>query len=122
MSENVDLVRSIFESWERGDFSSAEWAHKEIEYVNADGPTPGSRAGLAGMAVDFRDLLSAWQDWRVGAEEYRELDDERVLVLNYFSGHGKTSRLEIGQLAAKGAQLFPLHDGKAVRIVKYRDR
>jgi hypothetical protein len=78
-SANLDLVRSVCAAWERGDFSRAhEWAHPEIEFVIADGPSPGRWTGLDGLAVSWRDFLSAWQDVRQDTEEYRELDDQRV--------------------------------------------
>jgi ketosteroid isomerase-like protein len=121
-SANLDLVCSIYAAWERGDYSSADWAHPEIEYVGADGPAPGGSTGLAGMAESFRDWLSTWQEWRVEAEEYRELDAERVLVLFHFSARGKTSGLEVGQLGTKGASLFHLRGGKVTRLVQYLDR
>jgi hypothetical protein len=69
-SANVDLVRSIYSAWERGDYSSAEWAHPEIDFVMADGPSPGSWTGLAGMAEGYRDWLSAWEEFRAEPEEY----------------------------------------------------
>ena len=42
MSQNMELVRSIFAAWERGDYRSIEWAHPEIEFVFVEGPTPGT--------------------------------------------------------------------------------
>jgi hypothetical protein len=42
---------------ERGNFSSAEWAHPKIEYVQADRPEPGTWCGLAGMAEAARAYL-----------------------------------------------------------------
>ena len=119
MSENLDLVRSIYADWEWGDYSAAGWAHPQIEYVFADGPAPGSSTGLTGMADRLRDFLSAWEGVRLMAEEYRELDGDRVLVLNKFSGRAKRSGLQIDQRAA---EVFEIHDGRVTRIVQYADR
>ncbi len=66
-SPNLDLVRSIYADRERGDFSSVEWADPEIEYVTVDGPSPGAWTGLVGMVEGFGDVLSAWEELRVGA-------------------------------------------------------
>jgi SnoaL-like protein len=94
-SANLDLVRSIYAAWERGDFSSADWAHPEIKFVFAgEGPHPGVWTGHAGMAEGFRNVLSVWKGFRVEAEEFRALDGERILVLTRRSGRAKTSGLE----------------------------
>src|SRR5215211_5383193 len=120
--ENLNLVRSIFAAWERGDFTSTEWAQPEIEYVIADGPSPGTWSGLAGMAEAERHFLSGWKDYRVEADEYRELDDERVLVLVHFRGRGKTSGLELGQIATEGAAVLHVRGGKVTKLVLYYER
>jgi ketosteroid isomerase-like protein len=119
MSENLDLVRSINAAFERGDFGSVEWADSEIEFVTADGPAPSSWSGLAAMAEGWRDFLGAWEDYRTEAEEYREIDGERVYVPLHISGRGKTSGLEMEQSAAS---LFTLRSGKVTRLVIYWDR
>ena len=122
MSANLDLVRSIYAAWERGDFGSAEWAHPEMELVFADGPSPGSWRGMAAMAKGFSDFVSAWEEYRVIVDECRELDDERVLVFVHLNARGKTSGLELGQIQTKAANLFHLRRGKVTRLVIYFDR
>ena len=119
MSENLDLVRSIYADWERGDYGAVEWADPEIEFVIADGLEPGSGKGVEGMADRWRKALSAWNDLRVEAEEYRELDDEHVLVLTRMRGRGKSSGVEI---AERRGSLFHVQDGKVTRLVLYWDR
>jgi hypothetical protein len=86
-------MRSLYAAWERGDFSSVEWAHPKIEYVIADGPSPSTSVGLPSLGEAWRGVLDTWEDFRFEAEEYRELDDERVLVLLQFSGRAKMSGL-----------------------------
>jgi|ERR1700730_1756678 len=122
MSANLDLVRSIFAPWERGDYSSAEWAHPEIECVSVDGPEPGTWTGLEGMAVAIRTFLSAWQDAHQDLEELREIDGERILALYRWTARGKASGLETGQIHATAANLFHIHGGKVTTLVVYLDR
>jgi ketosteroid isomerase-like protein len=120
-SANLDLVRSLYAAWERGDWSSVEWAHPEIEFVIADGPDPGRWTGLAGMAEGWRERLGAWEELRLEADEYRELDDERVLVLVHGSGRSKTSGVEVTEMRSKAVNLFHVRDGRVTRLVVYFD-
>jgi ketosteroid isomerase-like protein len=121
-SANLDLVRSICAAWERGDFSSAEWAYSEIEFIWADGPAPGRFTGLARMVEGARDWLNTWENASAAVDEYRELDGKRVLVLVSYTGRGKASGLEIGRLESKGAWLFHIESGKVIRLVQYLRR
>jgi ketosteroid isomerase-like protein len=121
-SANLELVRSICEARERGDYSSAEWASQEIEYVLADGPEPATWRGKAEMARGIRDFLSAWEGARTEIDGYRQLDAERVLVLLRMSGRGRVSGIDLAQTGAEGADVFHLRDGKVARIVHYFDR
>jgi len=120
--DKLDLVRSIPAEWERADFRSVSWAHPEIEYVVVGGPEPGTWRGLAEMKASVRAFMSAWQDYGIEAQHYRELDDERVLVLVQLSGRGRTSGLEIRQTQAQGAEVWRGRGGKVVRLVLYWHR
>ena len=118
---NLDLVRSILTQWERGDFTSTEWAHPEIEYVFGDGPVTRTWKGIAAMGKGFRDFVETLEGYRLIPDEFRELDDERVLVFAHGAGRAKTSGLELDQMRARAAELFHIRDGKVIRIVNYFD-
>ena len=116
MSANLDLVRSIYADWKRGDFSSTEWADRGIEFAIVGGPDPGSWTGVAGMRQGWRQWLSAWDSYDAEADNYRELDGERVLVFGRMSGRGKSSGVNV---ETEFANLLHLRDGKVVRLCLY---
>jgi ketosteroid isomerase-like protein len=122
MSENLDLVRSIYADWERGDWSGgAEWAHPDIEFAFTYELAPGSSKGLAGMADAWRGWLSAWEDVRFQATEFRELDDQRVLVLGDYSGSAKTSGMDMAPIASQVVAVYHVIEGKVTKLILYPD-
>ena len=90
--------------------------------LSADLPEVGTWNGVDGMAEGWRRYLGIWDEFRTGVDEYVEVDDERVLVLNHFSGRGKVSGLEVSSVSARGASLFHVRDGKVVKLVLYANR
>ena len=119
MSENLELVRSIYAAWERGDFRSTEWADPTIELVIEENVDGGVLTGLDSAARGWREWLSAWDGYRAYADEYRALDDQRVLVLGRMSGRGRMSGVDS---ETQTVNVFHVHDGKVVRLALYRDR
>jgi hypothetical protein len=119
MSENLDLVCSVLDRWECADFGSTSWAHPEIEYTVIGGPEPGTWNGVAEMRASVRAFMGAREEYGIKAEEYRVLDDKRVLVLVRLSGRGKVSGLDIQATQATGAEVWHVEGGEVVRLVLY---
>ena len=119
MSANLALVCSIYAAIERGDYRRADWADPEIEYVVVDGPSPGSVTGLPGMTESMRTMFGGMKDLRTEAEDYRELGDERILVLTRLSGQGKASGIPVEQ---RGAEVFEIGRSKVTKVDVYFDR
>jgi ketosteroid isomerase-like protein len=120
MSKNLDLVRSIFADWERGDFSTAEWADPEIEFETF-GFDAMKTVGRPDMAGRWGQWMKAWEDYRTEADEYRELDGDRVLVLMRHGGRGRMSGIQVDHLDRRGANLFQIRCGKVVTLTLYWD-
>ena len=74
------------------------------------------------MAEPWRDLLSAWDEVSLAADEYRELDSKRILVLVDRTERGKRSGLEIVQMRADETHLLEIRDGQVIRLAQYFHR
>jgi ketosteroid isomerase-like protein len=122
VSSNLDLVKSIYADWERGDWSSVEWADPQIEFVMIGGLVEGRWTGLSEMGKAWAAMLSAWDDLTADPDEFRELDGERVLVFLRNQGRGRGSGIEIGEISTKAANVFTIRDGKVVSLVLYWER
>jgi ketosteroid isomerase-like protein len=125
MSANLDLVRTMYKAFERGDFTNADWADPAIEYVIAEGPEPRTFRGLAGLAEAMRNLFGDIEEVSAEAEEYRELDAGHVLVLARAFGRGTRSGLSASPdspFSLRFAEVFEVHGGQVTRIVVYYDR
>jgi ketosteroid isomerase-like protein len=120
-SANLELVRSIYEDWGRGDFRSLSWAHPDFELVLVDGPNAGRWKGSAAGRA-WADTLAVWEDFRTVAEEISELDGARVLVLTQNTGRGKTSGLELGDMETRGANVLHMSGGRVLRLEAYFNR
>jgi ketosteroid isomerase-like protein len=122
MSENLDLVRSIFADWERGEFGRDDWVDPDIEFVIADGPDARTLKGVRAMAVVWREFLNAWTGYGVQADNIRELGDGTVLAVVHTLGRGKTSGVELARTGMKGANVFDVDGGKVTRLAIYFDQ
>jgi ketosteroid isomerase-like protein len=122
VSSNLDLVKSIFAAWEKGDWSSSDWADPEIEYEMIGGLNSGSWRGIDEMAEAWGTLLAAWDDLRAIPDEFRELDGDRVVVFLRNEGRGKGSGIEIGGISTRAANVFTVRDGRVTRLELYWDR
>jgi ketosteroid isomerase-like protein len=110
-------VRDIYERWKQGDYSAADWADPDIEFV-METPGGGTWRGLEAMRTSWRDFLHAWQDFAVASGEIIGRGNQ-VLVLHEFGGSGRESGLPITGM--RGASLFTVEDAKVVRLALFTD-
>ena len=117
--ENVAAARAIYAAWERGDYSSADWADPDIVYVQPDAPEAFEVRGVEAMGAAWSEWLDQWDEFRSEADEYIDAGDT-VLILTRFAGRGKQSGVAVDGLP--GAALMTFRDGRVTRLVAYENR
>jgi ketosteroid isomerase-like protein len=125
--ENVEIVRGLAETFERGiregdpakSFESAPIA-ADVEWVPAPG-VPGVERyrGAEGLAEFLRVWTEDFDDWSVTFDEVIDAGDDRVVLLVSQSGTGSGSGVPV---ELRFAQIYELEAGIVTRIRFYLDR
>jgi hypothetical protein len=64
--ENVEVVRSAYEAFARGDFETAlELFHPDIEWHDPDRPGGGTYHGHEGLIRNLEEWLEGWEEFRL---------------------------------------------------------
>jgi ketosteroid isomerase-like protein len=120
--ENVEVVRRGYAAWEKTGSLDFEFLDPEIEWRGPrefpDLAEP--RFGHDGVTEYLATLNEAFEDYRMGPEEFIDAGDDRVLVFSREGGRGKGSGAEVQTHPT--AHLWTIRDGKAIRMESYWER
>jgi ketosteroid isomerase-like protein len=120
--ENVDVVRSAVEAFNRGDLdvlTARQWYQPDIEFWE-DPHLPEAAVYRGAEAIEgyFRAFLDSFEEYRFEVEEILDADDH-VVVFNRQRARGKGSGAEVDM---RNAWVFSFRDRKIQRITPYWDR
>ena len=120
--ELIDRLKQVYEPWAEGDFRDTSIFAPDLVYERSGtggiGIT-GRWRGPEAIGGTVRDWLEVWEDYRIVAEGYRQLDDGRVVVDTRRTGRLRSSDFQFDRL---GADVWTFDGGKAVEIVSHWDR
>ena len=123
MSEaNIDLVRRIFQSVNR-ETLMPRWVPRATtsRWIRSTsvGPAKGVYRGKEQVREVWASYMDAFDSLEWNPEEFIEVDDFRLIVVNHNRARGRGSGAEVD---AVGAQLWTLRGGKAQSVRLYQSK
>ena len=118
-SANVELVRSVYEAWNRQDLDAAlEPFDPDAEWrMPPNFPESGTLRGLGAIREGAASLLDLFGRFEADVEELIDAGD-RVVALVRYRGEARTPGLEVAGSAVDGS-VWTLREGKVVSVVMH---
>jgi ketosteroid isomerase-like protein len=124
--ENVDLVRTLTEAWQRREQErtldyvdpDVEWDSTRVAEVIPD--MAGIFRGYDGVRAYWRRWLSAWRDLEFEIQDVLDAGDEVVLLIRGQRQWGRHTGIEF-EMPPYGA-IYTVRGGKIVRVRWYPDQ
>jgi ketosteroid isomerase-like protein len=118
---NVEIARRVIDAFNRRDVDAIfECVNQDVEWLPAMPVTIGGGVlrGREGIESYIREVNDTWDEYRVVAQDFRDLGGDQVLVLSRVEGRGTGSG---GLVDAAMGQIFDFRDGKIARVRTYLD-
>jgi ketosteroid isomerase-like protein len=119
--ENLDLVKSAFDAWNRGEIDVfADHVAEDVAWLEVSGRPEGpdsERLGRDRMRRSLESLFEAWESYHLEVERLQDVGDRVVAVVREVA-RGRASGLEVD---GRWGYLITVGDGRIVRIEAYRD-
>jgi ketosteroid isomerase-like protein len=120
--ENIELVRRTIDLFNRKEVDRALDAtdrNLEMDWSNSIGPLRGVYRGRQEVLDFWQSFLEAWDEVRWDPQEFIEVDEARVIVVNRVRMRGKRSGVDV---EAIGVQLWTITDGKGRKVKLYQTK
>jgi uncharacterized protein len=117
--ENVEIVRSVYEAVNRGDWDAA-WRdlHRDVELTMPPEPgiTPGTYRGRDEWKAFREEMLTAFEDFEVQPEAFIENGDQVVVIVRTrLRPKGSSAEVQL-----RNGDVWTLRDGKALSVHRFR--
>lgn len=119
--DNLEIVRSIYAKWERGDFVAAiGFFDPEITFETfmPDSKQPVVMEGVDQIEKFMRDWFEQWRAYRVTGEEFRPAGEDKVLVSGRQLATGRQSGVEV---VSPAFTVWTFRDGKVIGLSAHYD-
>jgi ketosteroid isomerase-like protein len=109
----AEAVRGFADAITRGDIPAAlEVCHPDIEFHSVLAVSGRAYIGHPGIEQYFRDVASAWSEWRVDVHRLEPMPDGRVAIVMTMHFRGKESG---AVLSEPTAHIWTLRDDRLLR-------
>jgi ketosteroid isomerase-like protein len=116
--ENVELVRSLYEGWLRGDLG-LDKLDPEISMVeSAAVPGAANVTGVDGVERYIASFAKYWDEIRFEPQEYIDAGN-LVVVVARLIGRGRSSGVAVNRV---WSYVWTIRDGKALRMEVYSEK
>ena len=117
---NLELAKRVIDAFNRRDVDAIfECVNPDVEWFPAMSVTfGGGLRGREGIESYVREVSDTWEEYRVVGQDFRDLGEDRVLVLSRVEARGAGSG---GLVDTEMGQVFDSCDGRIARVRTYLD-